>query len=103
VPTESALENRVCRLIQKGRLPPPERQQRIREGGKVLARFDLSYPRARLVIEVDGYEYHSGRRAWLKDRRVQNALVLRGWRVLGVTWEDVRTRPDAIVPRFGPR
>ena len=63
----------------------------------MLARVDLSYPRARLVIEVDGYEYHSGRSAWLIDRRVQNALVLRGWRILRVIWEDVRTRPDAIV------
>jgi very-short-patch-repair endonuclease len=40
-----------------------------------------------VVCEVDGYEHHSGREAFTRDRERQNALVLAGWTVLRFTWE----------------
>lgn len=48
---------------------------------------DASFGASRVACEVDGYEHHSGRRAFLADRRRQNALTLAGWTILRFTWE----------------
>ncbi len=49
-------------------------------------RGDLVFPALRLVVELDGFEFHSSRAAFEKDRAIQNALVLAGWHVLRFTW-----------------
>ena len=52
---------------------------------------DLLFPAQRLVIEVDGYEFHSGPRPFEHDRHRQNALHLAGYRVLRFTWAMITT------------
>ncbi|HET9944056.1 MAG TPA: DUF559 domain-containing protein, partial [Actinomycetes bacterium] len=42
-----------------------------------------------LVVEVDGFEFHSGRRDYRNDRRRTNRLVRAGYTVLRFTYEDV--------------
>ncbi len=42
-----------------------------------------------LLVEVDGYAYHSDRRAFREDRRRDRAATLLGPRVLRFTYEDV--------------
>lgn len=65
--------------------------------GRILAVVDVLFAEARLVIEFDGFEAHRGRRAFVDDRRRQNALVNAGYRVLRVTWDDLTNRPGEIV------
>ena len=97
-PTESALEASFERLLVKARVPLPERQFPIRrDDGRFIARVDFAYRRRRLVIELDGYAYHSGRRAWHSDLARQNELTRAGWTVLRFTSEDLRARPDYVV------
>jgi len=48
------------------------------------------------VIEVDGERSHTGREAFVRDRRRQNALVNAGYTVLRYTWWDLTQRPDAV-------
>jgi very-short-patch-repair endonuclease len=96
-PSESTLETRVMALLRSSRLPTPIRQYEIREKGRVLARIDLAYPEQHLAIECDGYRYHSGRKAWQEDLKRRNLLARKGWRVLHVTWEDLKLRPNEIV------
>lgn len=96
-PPESLLEIRLLRLLARAGLPEPVRQWRVRENGRVVTRIDLAYPQARIAIEADGYRYHSGLADWRRDRRAQNLLTVRGWRVLRVTWDDVATRPRRVV------
>lgn len=51
----------------------------------------------KLAIEVDGWEFHSGRSAFERDRWRQNDLVLAGWRVLRFTAAMIRDQPELVV------
>ncbi len=50
-----------------------------------------------LVVEADGFEHHSTRQHYREDRRRSNGLVMRGYRLLRFTYEDVMHRPDYVV------
>jgi hypothetical protein len=50
-------------------------------------RLDKCYVDELLVLESDGFEFHSGRGAFDDDRRRNNELVLAGYRVLHFTTE----------------
>jgi very-short-patch-repair endonuclease len=97
VPPESPLEGKVWSLLRRTGLPPPVRQHRVLDGGRVIARVDLAYPDAMVAIEVDGYRWHSGWQAWRDDLARRNRLTALGWRVLHVTHDDLVARPDGIV------
>ena len=43
----------------------------------------------RLVLETDGWAYHSERKQWENDRRREQALATLGWRWLRLTYDDV--------------
>ncbi len=59
--------------------------------------LDFVFDAARLVVEVDGFEYHSSPLVMQRDNEKQNALVNLGWEVLRFTWSDVVDRPGYIV------
>jgi hypothetical protein len=94
---ESLFERRILKLLRSSGLPAPEPQWEIREGGRTLARIDLTYPLDLVAIEADGYRYHSGRNAWQHDLTRRNALTARGWRLFHVTWDDLTRRPESVV------
>ena len=89
-PTESELEDAMLEVIARAGLPPPVRQFELREHGIVLGKLDAAYPRKRIALEADGYEFHSALAEWLHDHRRQNAFESRGWRFLRFTSEDRR-------------
>jgi very-short-patch-repair endonuclease len=96
-PAESQLEIRLLRLLRRSGLPQPVRQWPIVEDGKVVARVDLAYPERGAAIEADGYIYDSELSDWRRDRRVQNLLMIHGWRVLRITSADLQTRSQGVV------
>ncbi|MFH5824799.1 DUF559 domain-containing protein [Georgenia sp. AZ-5] len=49
-----------------------------------------------VVVECDGFAYHSGRREFREDRRRDRELVARGFVVLRFTWEDVVGDPELL-------
>jgi very-short-patch-repair endonuclease len=51
---------------------------------------------AKLIVEVDGREFHIEPLVFSKDRRRQNHLVLAGWMVLRYSAVDVMADPDGI-------
>lgn len=57
---------------------------------------DFVDERARIVVEVDGREFHSEPEVFRGDRRRQNWLVREGWMVLRFAAYDVLAHPDAI-------
>jgi very-short-patch-repair endonuclease len=77
----------------------PERTQHwvMGPGGRRVARVDFAWPSRRVVVEVDGYAFHSDRVRYRVDRRRQNSIELAGWLVLRFSWEDVLSRPDVVV------
>lgn len=96
--SESVLESLLGVVLHLGDLPPPVRQHVVREkDGTFVARVDFCWPHRRLIVEADGFAFHSDRAAYRKDRDRLNALERLGWRVLRFSWEDVRERPAHVV------
>jgi len=95
-PAGSGLEVKLIRILRSAKLADPMRQYPIRIHGKVVARPDLAYPASRLLIECDGYKFHSGRNVFDKDRGRRNVLAALGWTVLHFTRTDV-ANPSAFL------
>ncbi|MHB8511112.1 MAG: endonuclease domain-containing protein [Actinomycetota bacterium] len=78
-------------------LPNPVRQFVIRDGERFIARVDLAYPEQRLIIEADGYEFHSSRSAFERDHERDIERTRLEWRVIRVTSQQLRRDPDAVI------
>jgi very-short-patch-repair endonuclease len=90
---ESPLETKFLEFVHRHGLPVPQLQTRFTlEQGRVR-RVDFFFPQASLVIELDSYEWHSGRRAWEEDLRRRNQLEARGLKVMHYTARDLVRRP----------
>jgi very-short-patch-repair endonuclease len=83
-PGDSVPERRIVDVLLRAGLPEPVRQHPVTIGGKQY-RIDLCYPDAKIAIEYDGWDWHSGRRAFDEDRARANELVLLGYSVLRFT------------------
>jgi very-short-patch-repair endonuclease len=83
-PGESEPEKRISDVLVRAGLPAPIKQHRVRIGNRVV-RIDLCYPEHKIAIEYDGWEWHSGRRAFDEDRARANELVVLGFSVLRFT------------------
>ena len=53
---------------------------------------DFLWRRHRLIVEIDGFQYHSTRSAFERDRRRRTPDLRRGLRVLRVTWRQLVER-----------
>ena len=95
-PTGSSLEVRFLHLNRRFRLPEPERQRVVRHKDGSTARVDFIYPGTVVVVEVDGRSIHERKRQWEQDLRRRNRLTAKGFRVLHVTFERMRSDPDGI-------
>lgn len=86
--TESELEDSMLETIRKEGFPRPARQLRVYDQDLFVARLDGAYERLHIALEADGYEWHSAKPEWLKDRHRSNYLISLGWVVLHYTWDD---------------
>ena len=97
-PLSGSILESLCRLVlEDAGLRPFETQHVVGDDRDPIGRVDFAWPEQRLVVEVDGFAFHSDRVAYRSDRRRGNALVLAGWRVLRFTWEDVVGAPQVMV------
>jgi very-short-patch-repair endonuclease len=95
---ESPFERRLMRLLRRAGMPLPVCQLAISEPG-FTARVDFAYPDERLVIEADSYRWHDGRAAFERDRLRLSELASRGWRILLVTFLQLKYGADEVVAR----
>jgi hypothetical protein len=95
---ESVFES-ICRVdLAIAGLPAPTPQLNIVDAdGGWIARVDFAWRAFRLILECDGFEFHSSREVFERDRRRWNALTRAGWRVVIVTWRDVIGDPDYLI------
>ncbi len=89
--TRSELEQRFVELCRDEGLPPPALNATV--AGYVV---DALWPRERLVVELDGYAFHRGRRSFEDDRRRDADLQLAGYRVLRITARRLAREPKAV-------
>ena len=90
--TRSELERRFLALIREGGLPEPHCNVLILG---FLA--DCWWPEQRLVVEIDGHEFHKGRRQFDADRLRDTKLQLAGTRVLRITQPRIEFGSDELL------
>lgn len=95
--TESPYERRLLELVIDADLPMPQPQFEIRRGGRFVGRVDFAWPDERLLVEVDGHEYHATREQRAADSQRQNILTEMGFRVVRFTSDQiVESRPEVL-------
>ncbi|MEJ2889696.1 endonuclease domain-containing protein [Actinomycetospora aeridis] len=58
---------------------------------------DVVFAAEKVVLEIDGWAYHRGQRAFLLDGPRQSALVAAGWAVLRTHWHELTGDPDGFL------
>lgn len=58
---------------------------------------DFVWRDRRLIVEIDGYRFHSSRSAFERDRMRDAELTAAGFRVIRVTWRQLERQPLAVV------
>lgn len=93
--TRSPLEVDFLALCRKAGLPPPEVNVLV-EGYLV----DFVWPEERLVIETDGYAFHSDRTAFERDRERDLDLTAAGYEVSRFTYRMLAREPKQCAKRI---
>ncbi len=92
--TWSQAEDRYLGLIRAAQLPEPRVNARVH--GYMV---DFYWPALGVVVEVQGYKFHSGRAAFERDTRKAARLTAAGITVSYVTWRQMEDEPYAVVAR----
>jgi very-short-patch-repair endonuclease/predicted transcriptional regulator of viral defense system len=94
VVTRSHAEDAFLAILDRGGLPKPETNVRIR-GFEV----DCFFRAARLIVEIDGFTYHSSPAAIERDHHRDQLLYLAGYDVVRFTWKQLDQQPDRALAR----
>ena len=90
--TRSKGERILRRLCRTAKLPEPLSNVKV-AGYEV----DFVWPAERLVIEVDGFQFHGHRVAFEWDRRKDQILLTAGYRVVRLTWRQLVDEPLTVL------
>jgi very-short-patch-repair endonuclease len=93
--TRSQAEERLLALIRTAELPAPEINVHIGRH-----EVDFMWRDQRLIVEVNGFRFHSSRSAFEHDRRRDAELISQGFRVIRITWRQIFDRPEALTARL---
>ena len=96
--SRSVLERRFLQLCRRHHLPAPDVNSTL-----LGYEVDFLWDFARLVVETDGNEAHSGRASIEYDRRREARLAAAGYEVLRFTWTQVVERPEEVVAALRAR
>lgn len=97
---ESPMESEV-RLVMRGSgLPIPELQYEIVDLNNRTWRLDFAWPDYRVAVEYDGFDWHSDREHFQRDRQKRAALNEMGWSLISVVFDDVRVHPAEMLRRI---
>jgi predicted transcriptional regulator of viral defense system len=94
-PTRSELEDAFLRFLERYGLPEPIINTRV-AGHEV----DVLFPAHRLVVELDGYDFHDGREQFEIDRDRDADLLTAGIATVRVTSERVKLKPAREAARL---
>jgi very-short-patch-repair endonuclease len=90
--TRSEAERRLLRLIRVAQLPAPRTNVRVDRH-----EVDFLWLDERVIVEVDGFGFHSSRAAFERDRAKDRALQAAGYVVLRITWRQLVDEPEAVI------
>lgn len=90
--TRSKAERVLERLVREAGLDRPVFNTHV-EGVEA----DAYWPRLKLVVEVDGVQFHGHYQAFQRDRVKANQLIAAGYAVLRFTWAQLTERPMLVI------
>jgi very-short-patch-repair endonuclease len=93
---ESVLETRLWKPLSRLGVPRPIRQYEIEWEGRRY-RIDFAFPHAMVAVEAQSYRWHSSAQSLQNDAHKHNALVLSGWNVIYLTWDDIKEKREGTV------
>ena len=95
--TRSEAEEQFLYLADRGGLGRPSVNWMVEglEGIEV----DFAWKEHSLVVEIDGFAFHSGRTAFEHDRSRDARLLAAGFRVIRLTWRQITEEPEATLVR----
>ncbi len=93
--TRSEAERLLKRIITEAGIEAPIFNSRV-EGIEA----DAYWPKHRLIVEVDGYQYHGRWASFQSDRARDNHLITTGYTVLRFTWHQLTQRPLPVLAQI---
>jgi len=99
VDTRSELEDLHLEMVLEAGLEEPLLNVAL-DGERHTHVVDAYWPSARLVVQLDGFDYHSTRRDRERDAATAADLELAGYRVVRLTWDDVTVHRTRTVRRL---
>jgi len=97
---ESPKETETRLLIRSAGIAEPVVQYEVYDGGRFVARPDLSYPELKIAIEYEGDGHRRSKEQWRVDIRRQRDLEDRGWIVIRLTQADLDDGGAALIARL---
>jgi very-short-patch-repair endonuclease len=93
--TRSECEERFLELVRKADLPSPEVNARV-------GRFevDFCWRRGRVIVEIDGYTFHSSQAALERDHRRDTVLQQMGFLVIRILGRELLVAPERVLVRL---
>jgi hypothetical protein len=95
--TRSELEDRFKGILLQAKLPRPEHNATLELDAATSIEVDCLWRETRLIVELDGHAFHATRASYERDRIRDRRLMTAGWRVIRMTWRQVRDEHDAVV------
>lgn len=95
----SRLEARLWPMLVESGVPLPRTNEKLDLDG-VRLEVDFLWSDARLVVETDGAATHGTMPAFGRDRWRDQLLQAAGYRVMRVTWDQLRDEPDHVLDRI---
>jgi len=97
---DSPMETRLRMLIVLAGLPEPKIDHRVYDvDGRLLYRFDLSYPDQKIVVEYDGRQHRDDLDQWDHDSDRNDWFIANGWRHVPVFVRGIYRDPAKTVQR----
>lgn len=97
---ESPMESEARLAMLDGGLPLPVLQHEIIDRNGRTWRVDFAWLAQRVAVEYDGFDWHSDREQFARDRQKRAALDEVEWTVVSVVSDDVRRQPADMVRRI---
>lgn len=97
---ESPMESEARLVMHDGGLPAPDLQHEIVDLSGRTWRLDFAWPDRCVAVEYDGFDWHSDRDQFQRDRQKRAALNEMRWSLLSVVSDDVRMRPRDMLRRI---
>jgi very-short-patch-repair endonuclease len=93
--TRSGGEEALLAMIRRANLPAPEVNAKV---GSYTA--DFLWPTEKVIVELDGYDYHRGRAAFERDHQRDAEHQRMGYLVIRITGRQLAREPEAILVRI---